>query len=193
MVNLIKHKVLALLTVLIVAFGLAVVLAPSAVSATSMFGAVAPEPRSPTNSTPTSCSPNSDEFVTDCQNAPQHQCGSSGIDKFGNKVDGAVYVSIDFGCYGEVCIDNPSDAYCTTYHNGITDVTFAIIRFLSAGVGLVVIGSIIVGGIQYSASRGDPKATATAIERIRASVIALIIYIFGFAILNYVIPGVFLK
>jgi hypothetical protein len=82
---------------------------------------------------------------------------------------------------------------CTGHGNPILDVTFAIIRFLSAGVGLVIVGSMIVAGIQYIGSRGDPNATAQAINRIRSNVIALLLYIFGFAILNYIIPGQLLK
>ena len=92
---------------------------------------------------------------------------------------GPVKVTIDIGCSGK--------------GNPIADMTFAIIRFLSDGVGLVIIGSIIVGGIPYSASRGDPSATANAIHRIQATVIALIIYIFSYAILNFLIPAGFLK
>jgi len=90
-----------------------------------------------------------------------------------------VSTAIDIGCKGR--------------GNPIADASFAIIRFLSYGVGLVVVGSIIVGGIQYSSSRGDPQATARAIERIRSTLIALIIFIFAFPILNYLIPAGFLK
>lgn len=90
-----------------------------------------------------------------------------------------VVTAIDIGCKGK--------------GNPITDTMFAIIRFLSAGVGLVIIGSIIVGGVQYSASRGDPQATANAVKRIQNTMIALVIFIFGYAILNYVIPAGFLK
>lgn len=93
--------------------------------------------------------------------------------------DDAVAVSINIGCKGQ--------------GNPITDMTFAIIRILSDGVGLVVIASIIVGGIQYTGSRGDPQSTAMAVNRIRSSVFALIIYIFGYAILNYIIPQGFFK
>lgn len=91
----------------------------------------------------------------------------------------AVGISIKLGCRGQ--------------GNPIADMAFAVIRVLSAGVGLVVVGSIVVGGIQYSASRGDPQATATAINRIRSSFYALLIYIFGFALLNYIIPGAVLQ
>lgn len=90
-----------------------------------------------------------------------------------------VTTSIDLGCRNE--------------GNPITDLLFAIIRLLSAGVGIVVIGSIVVAGIQYSASRDDPQATAKARGRIATSLGALLIYIFAYAILNYVIPGQFFK
>lgn len=93
--------------------------------------------------------------------------------------DPGIGISIAIGCRGQ--------------GNPIADMAFAVIRVLSAGVGLVVVGSIVVGGIQYSASRGDPQATAMAINRIRSSLFALLIYIFGFALLNYIIPGAVLK
>ncbi len=92
---------------------------------------------------------------------------------------GAYVPIIDIGCKGQ--------------GNQITDASFAIIRFLSNGVGLIIIGSIIVGGIQYTASRGDPQATANAIKRIQSTMIALVIFIFGYAILNYILPAGFFK
>jgi hypothetical protein len=87
--------------------------------------------------------------------------------------------SIDIGCRGE--------------GNPIADAIFGIIRFLSAGVGLVIVGSMIVGGLQYTGSRGDPQSTAMAVNRLRSSLYALIIFIFAYAILNYIIPAGFLK
>lgn len=104
--------------------------------------------------------------------AGQDQCGGGGDNE-------SVEVSINIGCQGK--------------GNAIADMAFAVIRFLSAGVGLVIIGSIIIGGIQYSGSRGDPQATAMAVNRIRSAVFALFIFIFAFAILNYLIPAGFLK
>ena len=100
-----------------------------------------------------------------------HQCGASDQDPY--------TPAIDIGCKGK--------------GNPIMDALFGIIRFLSDGVGLVVIGSIIVGGIQYSGSRGDPQSTAMAINRIRSSLFALLIFIFAYAMLNYLIPGAVLQ
>lgn len=91
----------------------------------------------------------------------------------------AVNTSINFGCEHK--------------GNGIIDLTFAIIRFLSDGVGVVVIASIIYAGIQYMLSEGEPQKINQAISRIRSSIIALLVYVFAYAILNYVIPGQLLK
>lgn len=89
--------------------------------------------------------------------------------------DSAVRVAVNIGCRG---VGNP-----------ITDALFAIIRFLSVGVGVVIVASTVVAGIQYSASRADPGAVAKAITRIRNNVTALLLYIFAYAILNWIVPG----
>jgi len=81
---------------------------------------------------------------------------------------------------------------CKGVGNPITDLVFAIIRLLSDGVGLIVIGSLIVAGVQYSAAGGDPNGTANAVKRIRSTVMALFVYIFGYAFLNFILPAGFL-
>lgn len=131
---------------------------------------VAPEPTTPPPTDSTGSTDTIPDGVT-TSTATGNVCGGPTHDP--------VKTSINIGCVGK--------------GNPMADALFAIIRFLSAGVGLVVIASIIFGGIQYTASRGDPQATAKAIERIRSSVIALIIFIFGFAILGYLIPAGVLK
>lgn len=102
--------------------------------------------------------------------AGQYTCGAPPDD---------VKVSINFGCKGQ--------------GNATTDATFAVIRFLTGGVGLVIIGSFTVAGVQYTTSRGDPNAAAKAITRIRNNFYALLIYIFAAAMLNFVIPAGFFK
>ncbi len=93
----------------------------------------------------------------------------------GNKT---IYTIIDFGCRGK--------------GNPIIDILFGIIRFLSIGVGVVVVFSIVLAGIQFTSSQGDPAATAKALGRIRNTVMALVLYIFMYAILNWLIPaGIF--
>jgi len=63
------------------------------------------------------------------------------------------------------------------------------VNVLSAAVGIVVIIMIIVAGIQYSAAGDDPQKVAQARSRIVNAIIALVVFIFMFAFLQWVIPG----
>jgi len=63
------------------------------------------------------------------------------------------------------------------------------IDFLTALVGVAVVTSIVVGGIQYSSSGGDPQKTAAAKARIRNAIIALVVFFLLDALLNFLIPG----
>lgn len=64
-----------------------------------------------------------------------------------------------------------------------------IIAVLSALVGLVVVLSLIIGGIQYAASEGDPQKAANAKTRLQKTVFAFVVYIFLYALLQFLIPG----
>lgn len=65
-----------------------------------------------------------------------------------------------------------------------------IVDFLSAGVGIIVVGMIVVGGVQYMAAGGDnPTAITAAKKRIANAMIALLAFIFMFAFLQWLIPG----
>lgn len=117
----------------------------------------------------------------------QYACGSKGEMQ---------YTAIDFGCAGDKCVQNnpsysPSSSYCSSDHSAIIDLIYSVIKFLTDGVGLVIIASLVVAGIQYITSSGNPEATHKAMARIQSTVIALLIFIFAYAILNYVIPAGF--
>jgi Type IV secretion system pilin len=101
-----------------------------------------------------------------------YQCG---------KGDNAVKTRINFGCLG--------DSAPGSRMSPIEDLIYAFIRFLSYGVGIVLIGSMIWAGIQYSTSEGNPEATQSAKNRIRDTVIGLFIYLFAFALVQYLVPG----
>jgi hypothetical protein len=60
-----------------------------------------------------------------------------------------------------------------------------IVDFLSIGV----IGSIILGGIQYAMAGDSPEAVNKAKQRITNASIALLAYMFVFAFLQWLIPG----
>lgn len=104
----------------------------------------------------------------------QHQCGN-----MPNAADNVKTV-FDFGCLGAKGPKNLSP---------IKDFAYAIIRFLSIGVGIAIVLSIIYAGIQYSSSMGNPEATGKAKNRIQQTMIGFFIYIFAFSILQYLIPG----
>lgn len=63
------------------------------------------------------------------------------------------------------------------------------INFLAALVGVAVVISIIIGGIQYGSSAGDPAKVTAAKNRIRNAIIALVTFLFLYALLNFLIPG----
>jgi hypothetical protein len=64
-----------------------------------------------------------------------------------------------------------------------------IVNFLSAGVGIVVTGVILVGGIQYIAAGDNPNALTAARQRITNGLIALFVFLFIYGFLQWLIPG----
>ncbi len=63
------------------------------------------------------------------------------------------------------------------------------ITFLSAAVGIVVVGTIILGGIQYTMAGDNPQALSEAKQRITNGLIALIVFLFMYAFLQWLVPG----
>ena len=63
------------------------------------------------------------------------------------------------------------------------------VNFLSAFVGIVVVGSIILGGIQYAMAGDNPQAVSAAKQRIMNGLIALVAFMFTYAFLQWLVPG----
>jgi hypothetical protein len=87
--------------------------------------------------------------------------------------------------------DNPTE---TTLNNCLKKSPILkrinqLINFLSAGVGIVIVGSLIYGGIQYSWAGDNSSAVSAAKDRIRNALIALIAFFFIFAFLQWLVPG----
>ncbi len=74
-------------------------------------------------------------------------------------------------------------------HCGILNYLVIFINILSGLVGIVVVGSVIYGGIQYSMSAGDPQKVSAAKSRIRNAIIALLFFVFMYGFLNFLVPG----
>lgn len=107
-------------------------------------------------------------------------------------------------CQADGGVWNEDDELCLPYQsqtNDCQEVTVesgncGIIRYLvifinvlSAVAGIVIVGAIIIGGMQYSAARSDPSMVSAAKARIRNAIIALLFFLFGYGLLGYLIPG----
>ena len=68
-------------------------------------------------------------------------------------------------------------------------VVATIINFVIGIMGLVSVGYIIYGGVQYSTSAGDSSKIQRAKNTILYAVIGLIIAGLAFAIVNFVVQG----
>lgn len=64
-----------------------------------------------------------------------------------------------------------------------------IVNFLSAGVGIIVVIVIIIGGIQYAMAGDNAQAVSAAKQRIINGLIAILAFLFMFAFLQWLIPG----
>jgi hypothetical protein len=64
-----------------------------------------------------------------------------------------------------------------------------LIDLLAALVGVAVVISLVIGGIQYGSSGGDSQKVTAAKNRIRNAIIALITFVFLYTMLNFLIPG----
>lgn len=71
----------------------------------------------------------------------------------------------------------------------IRDVVIEILKFLSIAVGLAVVGGVAAGGIVYSTAQGSPGKTQAGIKIITNSILALVLYLLMYAMLQFLIPG----
>jgi hypothetical protein len=77
---------------------------------------------------------------------------------------------------------------CVTQTPLVHDIQI-FVNFLSAGVGIIVTGVILVGGIQYILAGGNATALQAARQRIINGLIALFSFLFIYAFLQWLIPG----
>lgn len=73
--------------------------------------------------------------------------------------------------------------------NPVTSLVLQIINFLAVGVGVVVVGGIVYGALLYTTSNGDSSKAQQGITTIVNAVIGLLLFIFTYAIINYLVPG----
>ena len=74
---------------------------------------------------------------------------------------------------------------------GLMDTIQVIINVILAVLGIVTVLVIILGGVNYITSQGDPAKAAKAKNTILYGVIGLVIALLAFAIVNFVLTEVF--
>ena len=72
----------------------------------------------------------------------------------------------------------------------LPDVVVNILNGIIAASGLIAVVFVIIGGVQYMTSAGDPGKTKKAKDTILYAVIGLIICVLAFAIVNFVIKNI---
>lgn len=89
------------------------------------------------------------------------------------------------------CSDKAATADCRSTEdcNLVYRFLNPFIKMLTVLVGVAVVIGIAIGGLQYAGSAGDASKVAAAKTRIRNSVVALIMYFFLYALLQFLIPG----
>jgi uncharacterized membrane protein YraQ (UPF0718 family) len=82
---------------------------------------------------------------------------------------------------GQIDVDGSSDEIFKLIQN-VINILFGMIAF-------VVIGMVIVAGIQYSTASGSPQATTDAKKKISNAVLALVLLAFLYPFLQWLVPG----
>jgi hypothetical protein len=96
-------------------------------------------------------------------------------------------VKVSIGIGGSNCI--PIGSSTDVSSNPIWRLLITFVQFLSVGIGFAVTGGIIWGGIVYMTARANPNQVQKGIEIIRNAILGLILFIFMYAVLEFVIPG----
>lgn len=81
------------------------------------------------------------------------------------------------------------DFNCDSDTNPIVSFLLVIINFLAVGVGIVVVMGIVWGSFMYITARGNASQAQQGISYIVNAVIGLVLFIFFYAIVNFLVPG----
>ncbi|HTE57395.1 MAG TPA: hypothetical protein VK694_01515 [Verrucomicrobiae bacterium] len=115
--------------------------------------------------------------------ATAEECRTSGLTD-GNRDDEGNFTGYDDYREQCGCREGLAPNQC-----GIVSYLQLFINVLSGIVGVVVVIMVAVGGVQYASSKDNPQQTAAAKNRIRDAIMALVIYLFVFAFLQWLVPG----
>ena len=124
--------------------------------------------------------PNGGSFNQACAN---HQTGTKTNDQQSPNPNVSTSCSkVSDSC---ACINT----HLTTGNCGIIFYLWVIINVLSALAGIVLVVSLIAAGIQWSTAGDNPQQLSAAKTRIFNVIIALFLFVFTYAFLQWVVPG----
>jgi hypothetical protein len=105
-------------------------------------------------------------------------------------------LSVNLADQKEICYDKcklsgaSNDPGCSDISkNPIYVYMKNIINIMTVGVAIVVVLMIVIRGLQYSWARDNAQKTTEAKDGIVNAIVAILLYIFAYAILNFLIPG----
>ena len=90
-------------------------------------------------------------------------------------------------CSQDVPAEVQAAAGCGSTSNALPGVIVGIINAVIGISGLIAVVYIVVGGVQYMTSTGDPGKIEKAKKTILYAVIGMIVCVLAFAIVNFVI------
>lgn len=64
-----------------------------------------------------------------------------------------------------------------------------VLKLINGLVGAIIILMLVIAGVQYIISAGDPANVKSAKNRVMNAIIALVLYMMMFAIINFLVPG----
>ena len=87
------------------------------------------------------------------------------------------------------CVPTGTTVQQKLSNNPITNDINDFVTFLTGLVGIVAVGNIIAGGIQYTAAGGNPQMLASARKRIANAILALVAFLLIWAFVQWLVPG----
>lgn len=96
---------------------------------------------------------------------------------------------VDRGTFATTELNSLKSVNIDTSNNPFYLKLVQIVNFASIGVAIIASISVGVGGLQYVTSRGNQAQTKKAIGRITQAGTAIGLYVFGWTLLNWMVPG----
>lgn len=85
------------------------------------------------------------------------------------------------------CTENPDAAVCKSKGDSASGMIQTVINILLYVLGIISVVMIVIGGVRFTTSNGDPAGVKTARMTVIYSVVGLVVAILSYAIVNLVV------